>query len=402
MNKKIRYQIAIFIAVRVVLNTALRMVYPFLPVFGRSLDVSLSTISKAVALRSASGILGPFLASIGDLRGRKIGMLLGLIFFIAANGLVVFIPTFPVFVLSMVLSLLGYFTFNPTMQAYLGDRVDYKNRGRALALPELGWSLSFILGVPVIGFLIARFSWQSPFFVLTGLGILVFLVLAAVLPPDPVRKSGQPGMWQTFGIVLTSLPVLAGMLLGAASSMSNELVSLIFGVWLEDTFAVKITTLGFTAAIIGFAELSGELSSAGLVDRIGKTRAVAAGLIVNSLVGLSLAFIGVNLISAFVALFLFYLSFEFTVVCSIPIITEILPRARATVMAVIVAVISLGRAVGDIISPWLYRLGQSQSFFPGLIFIGIGVVLLNLTALFALRFLSRSIQNIESNPVIGI
>jgi MFS transporter, DHA1 family, inner membrane transport protein len=196
--------------------------------------------------------------------------------------------------------------------------------------------------------------------------------------------------------------VLAGMLLGAASSMSNELVSLIFGVWLEDTFAVKITALGFTAAVIGFAELGGELSSAGLVDRIGKTRAVAAGLIVNSIVGLSLAFINVNLISALVALFLFYLSFEFTVVCSIPIITEILPQARATVMAVIVAVISLGRAMGDIISPWLYRMDQSQTAFPGLIFIGIGVVLLNLTALFALRFLSRSLLNVETPPVAEI
>ena len=62
----------LFIAIRVVLNTALRMIYPFLPVFGRGLGVELSTMSQAVALRSATGALGPFLASVADTFQRRV------------------------------------------------------------------------------------------------------------------------------------------------------------------------------------------------------------------------------------------------------------------------------------------------------------------------------------------
>ena len=375
------------------LNTALRMIYPFLPVFGRGLGVELSTMSQAVALRSATGALGPFLASVADTRGRKLGMLLGLALFIAATGLVIFSPTFPIFVASLVLTLLGYFAFNPSMQAYLGDRVPYQRRGLALALPELGWSLSLIIGVPLAGLLIARYGWRAPFSVLAGLAGLAIILIALILPRDAARPASQPGLWRMFGLVIAYVPALAGLLMGMLSGMANELVVLVFGVWLENSFGLKIAALGSAAALVGCAELGGELFSAGLVDRIGKARAVGAGLVLNSLAAVALAVIGTSLFGALAGLFLFFLSFEFVMVSSIPMMSEILPQARATVMACFVAVISLGRAMGDILSPHLYALGQRQTHFSGLLAISAGVALLNLLALLALRSLSLSIPD---------
>ena len=65
------------------------------------------------------------------------------------------------------------------MQAYLGDRVPYEKRGLPLALTELSWSLSFIIGVPLTGFLISKYGLTSPFPWLAGLGLL------ALIPPIP-------------------------------------------------------------------------------------------------------------------------------------------------------------------------------------------------------------------------
>lgn len=377
------------------------MIYPFLPVFGRGLGVDLNSLSKAMAVRSASGVLGPLLASIGDLRGRRMGLLLGLALFILANGLIFVLPTLPIFVLALILNLLAYFTFNPTMQAYLGDKVAYQERGRALALPELGWSLSFIIGVPLMGLVISHYGWRAPFPLLAGAGIIAFIVIAIIIPTEQVHHGLRPGIWRIFRLVLTSPPVLAGMLLGGTAAMANELVTLIFGIWLEDAFAVEIAALGITAAVIGFAELGGKLASAGLVDRIGKPRAVASGIILNSLVALGMAILGLNLTGALAALFLFYLTFEFTIVCSIPIITEILPQARATVMAVTVAFMALGRAAGDILSPRLYDLGQDQAQASDLLAVGIGVIALNFIALLALRYLAHIIQKSSPETVTG-
>ena len=369
------------------------MVYPFLPIFGRGLGIELPAMSQAMAVRSATGALGPFLASVADTRGRKLGMLLGLALFVAATGLVLFFPTFPAFVASIVLMLLGYFAFNPSMQAYLGDRVAYQRRGQALALPELGWSLSLIIGVPLVGLLIARYSWQAPFYVLTGLGGLAFIVIMLVLPRDAARPPGQLGLWRMFGLVIACAPALAGLLMGLLSGMANELIVLVFGVWLESSFGLKIAALASAAALVGCAELMGELFSAGLVDRIGKARAVSVGLIMNSLAAIALAVIGTSLLGALAGLFLFFLSFEFVMVSSIPLMSEILPQARATLMATYVAIISLGRAIGDIVSPPLYALGQRQSHFSGLLAISAGVVLLNLFALLALRSLSARLPS---------
>ena len=139
-----------------------RMVYPFLTVFSRGLGVDLTALSLALTFRSLSGTIGPLFATIGDSRGRKLTMMLGLGLFTAGTSVVVFWPTFPAFVAALVMTTLGKYIFDPPMQAYLGDRVPYARRGRVLAVTELGWSLSFIVGIPLMGFLISRWGWLSP------------------------------------------------------------------------------------------------------------------------------------------------------------------------------------------------------------------------------------------------
>lgn len=135
-----------------------RMVYPFLAVFSRGLGIDLATLSLALTIRSLIGTVGPFIATIGDSRGRKLTMMLGLGLFTAGASVVVFWPTFLAFAVALILTTLGKFVFDPPMQAYLGDRVPYERRGRVLAVTELGWSLAFIGGIPLMGFLISRWG----------------------------------------------------------------------------------------------------------------------------------------------------------------------------------------------------------------------------------------------------
>ena len=122
-----------------------RMVYPFLSTFAAGFGVGLPAISLALTVRALSGFAGPLVAPIADTRGRKIGLLLGLGLYTIGVGLMVIWPVFPVFVLTLILTNIGNLTFIPSMQAYLGDRVPYSQRGLAMAVTEMGWSLSFII-----------------------------------------------------------------------------------------------------------------------------------------------------------------------------------------------------------------------------------------------------------------
>jgi predicted MFS family arabinose efflux permease len=109
--------------------------------------------------------------------------------------------------------------------------------------------------------------------------------------------------------------------------------------------------------IIGFSELSGEGLAAALADRVGKERLTAISFIFNGLWVISLPWLGQTQSGAMVWLFIFYLSFEVGIVSALPVMTEVVPKARATMMALFIAALSLGRAVGDLAAPALYKGG---------------------------------------------
>jgi predicted MFS family arabinose efflux permease len=370
------------VIVRLVFNTMHRMIYPFLSYFARGLGVDLNTMSYALTARSLTGFFSPLLASVADSRGRKAGMLFGLLLFSVGGSLVVFWPIYPVFALSLVVSTAGYLVFVPSLQSYLGDHVSYAQRGLVMALSELAWSISAIVGVPLVGFLIARQGWLAPFPLLVLLGLLSFGLLMRILPRDPAITTAQPNLWTNLRRVFTYPPALAGLVMVMLYSTANELVTFVYGVWIEDSFALAIASLGAAALGIGLAELCGESLVGALTDRLGKQRAIAIGLLLNCLAALVLVAFGRWLPGALVGLFLFYLTFEFTLVSGIPLMSEILPPARATLMAAHMALISLGRALGDLLAPRLF----TNPWLPGMDINAWGAILFNLLALLFLRW----------------
>jgi predicted MFS family arabinose efflux permease len=192
------------------------------------------------------------------------------------------------------------------------------------------------------------------------------------------------GLWSNVRSVLTSLPALSGILIGLWISSANEMVNLNFGVWLADAFGLQIAALAGASAVIGLSELSGEGLVALVTDRLGKPRAIAFGLVINTLASVLLPYIGRTQAGALVGLFLFYISFEFVVVSQLPMMTETLAQARGTVMALNIVGYGLGRSLGALLSTFMYaRLG-----FPVLTLIA---ALFNIFALLALAEMQRKI-----------
>jgi MFS transporter, DHA1 family, inner membrane transport protein len=377
----LNFQVGAVVIVRLVFNTSYRMIYPFLSFFAKGLGVDLRTISYAITARSLMGLVSPFLASVADSKGRKAGMLLGTVLFIASLCLVVIWPTFPAFVLTLSLGIIGYLIFVPSLQAYLGDQVPYEKRGRVLGITEFAWSLSAIIGVPLVGLLIARQGWLAPFPLIALLGALSFVLLAWMLPKDPKLESDKPSFIRNLAKVFSSPPALAAITMAGLYTAANETVTLVYGVWVEQTFSLSIASLGVTALAIGISELAGESLVTAFTDRIGKRRALAIGIISNCVAALSLTIIGRWLAGALIGLFLFYLTFEFTMVSGIPMMTEILPSARATMLAAHMAFIALGRSLGDLLAPTLF----TQTILAGIAANAFVAIAFNLLALLALR-----------------
>ncbi|MBV6397355.1 MAG: hypothetical protein HFACDABA_02969 [Anaerolineales bacterium] len=367
--------------VRIVMGTAHRMIYPFLAVFARGLGVEIAAISALVANRALFGAATPFIFPFIESRGRKFGMSLGLVLFVTGMALVALSPSLATLGIALALAMLAKAFFDPSVVAYLADNSPYDQRGRITALSEFAWSLSGMIGVPVMGFLIVKFGWNSPFVSLGLLGIFSFAAISFLIRDIHAVEAHKDGAFGNVRAIFTSPAVVAGLAIGLCSVMANEMVNLIFGVWLEDSFQLQIAALAGASAVIGLSELGGEGLVALFADRLGKARATGLGIAVNCLAALTLPFIGRTEIGALIGLFFFYISFEFTIVSQIPLMSEVMPKARATTLSFNAAAHSLGRALGALTVPGLYALGFAT--------VTSAAIFMNLLALVAVWYVAR-------------
>ena len=350
----LRGQLTLFLITRIILDTGFRMVYPFLPTLARALGVDISTISLAITARSSLGILSPFIGSAGDSMGRKSAMLMGLSIFAGGSLVVLLWPSYIGFLIALLLGSLGKVIFDPAMQAYLGDRVPYNLRGRAIAITEIGWSGAALVGLPIIGWIIYRSNWVAPFPILGILAALAAFFVWHAIPSDSAADSERPTLMHALRTILSRPSTLAALTVSLLINIGNESINVIYGLWLENSFGLQVVALGAASVLIGLAELSGVGLVARLTDQLGKIRALCLGIISITVACLLLPFLGVSLIPALIGLFLFYLTFEFTFVTLISLFTELEPSARATLMATSITAAAGGRALGALIGPALF------------------------------------------------
>ena len=94
-----------------------------------------------------------------------------------------------------------------------------------------------------------------------------------------------------------------------------------------------------------------------LADRIGLKRSVVTGLTICIIFYVVLPFAGQTVTTAFVSLFLIFVAFDFMIVTSVSMATELLPETRATMMATYLGAASLGRVVGALIGGPVWLIG---------------------------------------------
>jgi predicted MFS family arabinose efflux permease len=210
---------------------------------------------------------------------------------------------------------------------------------------EFGWSLSILIGVPLLGLVIRTWGWAAPFPILFVLGALCLLAILGLVPSDRDEFERGPGFVEGFRTVFRSRGAVLILITAMTLAGANEAVNLVFAIWIDASFALEIAALSAAAVVIGFAELGGESLVAAVTDRLGKLRSIQIGIILNCLAVLALPLLSQSLPLVLAGLFLYFLTFEFSLVSLIPLATEVLPSARATLMAFNVTFFFLGRAI---------------------------------------------------------
>lgn len=332
------------------------MVYPFAPAFARGLGVPVAAIYQLVVIRNLAGFLSPLFSPLSAKYGRRTVMAGSMFFFVAGCVIVIIWPTY--WLLGVSLSVIGLakVIYDPAMQSYVGDAVPYAQRGKAIAVTELSWAGALLIGAPAVGFAIRQWGWNAPFFWLAIFGLGAAVSVWKLLPAAKTDQHQQGNTLREMGQIVRRHPVIwAACVYIVLATMANEIVFLVFGDWLEGSFGLNLLALGFSASVIGFAEISGEVAAGWSVDRFGKRPVIIATGLLNALFTLLLPFSGFNLTFVLITYFLLFLFFEITIVGGVPLMTELVPTARSVVMSSLLAGSALGRGVGAWLGPLLFK-----------------------------------------------
>ncbi|MGB7340113.1 MAG: MFS transporter [Phototrophicaceae bacterium] len=368
-------QVTMLTLTRMVINTGVRMVYPLLPVFARGLGVDVASFAIILTIMQLTGITAPIFGQLSERQGRRFTMLLGLGAYGAGIALVFIYPSYIGFAAALIVASLGKVAYDPALQAYIGDRVPYEKRGLFMGIIEFGWSGAFIIGVPIMSWLIAGANWQIPFVALTILTGVAWLTTFIMLDKDKPSERPQGSFLQGVRAAINSPIAVAGLLLGFGISGANQMVTVVFGLWIENSFGIQLAALAAASAVIGISELGGEGIVTIIADRFGKRRLIIISIIGNMLVCLVLPFMNASLTVALIGLFFFYLTFETALVASIPLASELSPKARGMYLTVFVSAITIGRTIATPLS--------TIAFTYGLLTNTIGAIIFNIIALIA-------------------
>lgn len=346
-------QFAGFISVttfsKVMLNTARRLIYPFAPEFARGLNVDLSAVTSVIALNQATSVLGPVGASFADKYGYRILMLLSLAILTIGTFSLGLIPIYSVLVICFFLTGLAKSLFDPSLQAFIGNFVPYEKRGQIIGITELAWAGSTLVGIPLTGIIIEKFSWQTPFFIIGSLSIICFFIILQIMPKDK-KQAGQGktktnilSNWKT---IIKNRKVLGILSFVFFMCLGNDNLFVIYGAWLEKSYNLSITAIGFGTVFIGLSEVLGEICTVFLSDRIGLKKSIILGVSLCTGAYFLLPALNIGLIYVLAGLFMVFLTFEFTIVTSMSLSTELVPELRASTMSAFFATAGIGRVIG--------------------------------------------------------
>jgi predicted MFS family arabinose efflux permease len=343
-------------AAKAIANTALRWIPPFLPTLERAFGASTTQLTTVIGAGEIAGLstaaVGPHLD-----RGRERTVMVSALCAISLSSVIALGGSLVTFAVAFVVLIMGVANFTVAGHAWISHRVDYRWRARSIGLFETSWALALLVGGPLIALLINQFGWRAPFVFLAVGGAGAAILVATTLPPrgppnaDPSASANSTENTSNQRLTRSAWLVVIGSASMATAGLSVFVIS---GSWLDRSFGVSTGGLGFILMGFGGIELVASTSTAAFADNIGKLRSTLGGLVMLGTGLIIMLAADDKLAIGILGLLVFLLGFEYGFVTSLSLISEAMPEARGSTLALGNAVATLARGSGVIASGWLF------------------------------------------------
>jgi len=283
------------------------MYLPSLPAIGKTLNASTAGVQLTLSVFFIGFALGQLLyGPLSDRLGRRPILLGGVALYIATSALCALSQNIEQLVAFRFLHALGGGAGTVVARAAVRDRFNTDSASRVLSLMMLVASIAPLLAPVFGGYILKWFGWRAIFWVLTGFGVLCWLLVAFLLPetnPREQRHGGHIGRVFTGYLEVLKNPKAVGSIMCGGFGFAG-LFAYISGtpfVYIE-LFGVSPQAYGylFGLNVIGLA--IGSILNARLVQQKGAVNMLTAGTLTIAVAGGLLLLVAIFQIGGLVGL----------------------------------------------------------------------------------------------------
>lgn len=344
-------------------NTVIRFPFSFLPAISRGSGLSIDQLSLILSMRDLTGLTAPAAGRAADRFGPgRVMVVFGWLG--AAATLASALGRYGL-AIGFVIFGFAKIGFDVALNGWVGEEVAYHRRARVSGTVELTWAMAALVGIPVVGLLIDGFSWWLPAVVIGGLSLPATMALQSAFR-DGSHRSGERDV-EPFSLApLRRQNVIGAILAIGGLNIGAQIVVVTHGRWLEDVYNFDPASIGFAVITIGAVEFFASGSSARVADRLGKRRSLlTGGLVLVTAMSTMAVFPAPPLPVGLALLATAFLGYEFGFVSSLPLIAELDPAARSTIIGFVIGGATLFRAIGSPLGTWLYNSGEWRQAMVG-------------------------------------
>ncbi|WP_296001282.1 MFS transporter [Rugamonas sp.] len=247
---------------------------PLAPQLMRAFAIDPTAVSGVVSAYAwCAGLSGLLAATFIDRFDRKRMMLAMFFLFTLSNLACALSPNFATLLLSRAFAGLTGGVMSAMIMAIIGDLIPVHRRGAATGIVMTSFSIAAIAGVPIGVTLAAHFGWQSPFYLLVVLSLLIWIAAARVLPSLTAHLARKAPLSEVLPNLIGLFRVprhLGAFLLSGVNMMTAMLVIPFISPVLVENLGVQPVQITYVYLAGGVATLFSARRVGVLADRYGK------------------------------------------------------------------------------------------------------------------------------------
>ena len=319
---------------------------PVLEQMAREFGITTGTAGLVVAAYGAPGIAVALLAGpYSDRFGRKPFLVVGSLIMGCSTLAAAIAPTFGLIVAARIASGIGAAVIFPNANATIADTFPFRERGKAIATVIGMNTMASVIGVPIAGIVAEATSWRVSVALVGALAIVAAIVLFLRMP-NAQGTNRESKVRALYALILNDRSAVAAI----ASSFLGALYWFTWAtyivVYFQRTFGLSQGLASTVALTQGLGVLVGSQIGGRLGDRKGHRRIVAVSVFTSGL----LLLLQTNLPLPLIAAAALNLALSGVIgarfATNNTLMTEQVPEARGTMLALSASVVSVAIVVG--------------------------------------------------------